>query len=144
MRDPIERTDRELASFERPSASDGERRAADWIAGELRSAGCRDVRVEEERAQHPSSGQAPERQQQRPQEDAKDDRDALVGPLMELRHPLHRHSRKGRVEDEAGVGGVVVGDEHDRPGRVGIAELGDHVPGGPVRKRAAPKPELAP
>jgi acetylornithine deacetylase/succinyl-diaminopimelate desuccinylase-like protein len=50
MRDLIERTVRELASFERPSASDGERRAADWIAGELRSAGCRDVRVEEERA----------------------------------------------------------------------------------------------
>jgi acetylornithine deacetylase/succinyl-diaminopimelate desuccinylase-like protein len=46
----IERVVRELASFERPSASDGERRAAEWIAGELRDAGCRDVRVEEERA----------------------------------------------------------------------------------------------
>ncbi len=45
-----ERVVRELASYERPSASDGERRAADWLAGELRGAGCRDVRVEEERA----------------------------------------------------------------------------------------------
>ena len=46
----IQRVVRELASYERPSASDGERRAAEWIAGELRAAGCRDVRVEEERA----------------------------------------------------------------------------------------------
>jgi acetylornithine deacetylase/succinyl-diaminopimelate desuccinylase-like protein len=50
MRPLIERVVRELASFERPSASEGERRAAEWIAAELRSAGCRDVRVEEERA----------------------------------------------------------------------------------------------
>jgi acetylornithine deacetylase/succinyl-diaminopimelate desuccinylase-like protein len=41
---------RELASYERESASPGERRAAEWLAGELREAGCRDVRVEEERA----------------------------------------------------------------------------------------------
>jgi acetylornithine deacetylase/succinyl-diaminopimelate desuccinylase-like protein len=41
---------RELASYERPSASEGERRAADRLADELRAAGCRDVRVEEERA----------------------------------------------------------------------------------------------
>jgi hypothetical protein len=41
---------RELASYERGSASPGERRAADWLADELREAGCRDVRVEEERA----------------------------------------------------------------------------------------------
>jgi len=46
----IERVVRELASHERPSASEGERRAAEWIADELREAGCRDVRVEEERA----------------------------------------------------------------------------------------------
>ena len=45
-----ERVVRELASYERPSASDGERRAADWLAGEFRAAGCREVRVEEERA----------------------------------------------------------------------------------------------
>jgi acetylornithine deacetylase/succinyl-diaminopimelate desuccinylase-like protein len=49
-RELIERVVRELASFERPSASDGERRAAERLAGELRQAGCRDVRVEEERA----------------------------------------------------------------------------------------------
>jgi acetylornithine deacetylase/succinyl-diaminopimelate desuccinylase-like protein len=46
----IERVVRELASYERPSASDGERRAAEWLAGELREAGCRSVRVEGERA----------------------------------------------------------------------------------------------
>jgi peptidase M28-like protein len=46
----IERVIRELASYERESASDGERRAAEWLAGELRGAGCREVRVEEERA----------------------------------------------------------------------------------------------
>jgi hypothetical protein len=46
----IERVVRELAAYERPSASDGERRAADWLAGELQAAGCRNVRVEEERA----------------------------------------------------------------------------------------------
>jgi hypothetical protein len=49
-RELIERVVRELASYERPSASDGERRAAEWLADELREAGCRDVRVEEERA----------------------------------------------------------------------------------------------
>ena len=46
----IERVVRELASYERPSASEGERRAAHWLADELRAAGCREVRVEEERA----------------------------------------------------------------------------------------------
>jgi hypothetical protein len=46
----IERVVRELASYERPSASEGERREAEWLAGELRAAGCREVRVEEERA----------------------------------------------------------------------------------------------
>ena len=46
----IERVVRELAAYERPSASEGERRAAEWLADELRGAGCRDVRVEEERA----------------------------------------------------------------------------------------------
>ena len=46
----IERVIRELASYERGSASAGERRAAGWLAGELREAGCRDVRVDEERA----------------------------------------------------------------------------------------------
>src|SRR6188472_4235154 len=50
MRDVLERVIRELATLERPSASDGERRAADWIAKELEAAGCRGVRVEEERA----------------------------------------------------------------------------------------------
>jgi hypothetical protein len=46
----IERVIRELASYERESASPGERRAAEWLAGEFRDAGCRAVRVEEERA----------------------------------------------------------------------------------------------
>jgi acetylornithine deacetylase/succinyl-diaminopimelate desuccinylase-like protein len=46
----IERVVRELAAYERPSASKGERQAAEWLADELRRAGCRSVRVEEERA----------------------------------------------------------------------------------------------
>jgi hypothetical protein len=41
---------RHLAAISRPSASAGEHEAADWLAAELRTAGCRDVRVEEERA----------------------------------------------------------------------------------------------
>jgi hypothetical protein len=40
---------RHLATFERPSASDGERRAAEWIAERLRAHGAR-VEVEEEQA----------------------------------------------------------------------------------------------
>src|SRR5882724_9559700 len=38
----------ELCSGERESASEGERRAAEWLAGALAEAGARDVRVEEE------------------------------------------------------------------------------------------------
>jgi hypothetical protein len=38
----------ELCAIERPSASDGERLAAEWLAGELRAAGAREVRIEEE------------------------------------------------------------------------------------------------
>ena len=44
MRERLE----ELCSIERPSASAGERLAAEWLAGELREAGARDVRIEEE------------------------------------------------------------------------------------------------
>jgi acetylornithine deacetylase/succinyl-diaminopimelate desuccinylase-like protein len=39
----------ELASFERPSASDGERRAAEWIAARLNELGC-PATIERERA----------------------------------------------------------------------------------------------
>ena len=46
----IQRVIQELASYERGSASPGERRAAEWLARELRDAGCRDARVEEESA----------------------------------------------------------------------------------------------
>jgi hypothetical protein len=38
----------ELCAFERGSASEGEKRAAEWLAGELREAGAGKVRVEEE------------------------------------------------------------------------------------------------
>jgi hypothetical protein len=44
MRERLE----ELCSHDRGSASDGERLAAEWLAGELRDAGARDVRIEEE------------------------------------------------------------------------------------------------
>ena len=46
----IERVVRELASYERASASHGERRAAEWLARELEQAGAREVRIESERA----------------------------------------------------------------------------------------------
>jgi hypothetical protein len=39
-----------LAAIDRPSASDGEREAAEWIAQRLRELGCEQVAVEEERA----------------------------------------------------------------------------------------------
>jgi Peptidase family M28 len=38
----------ELGAFDRESASAGEQRAAEWLAGALRDAGVRDARVEEE------------------------------------------------------------------------------------------------
>jgi acetylornithine deacetylase/succinyl-diaminopimelate desuccinylase-like protein len=49
LRAELEEAVRHLASFERPSASEGERRAAEWIAQRLREHGCA-ARVEEERA----------------------------------------------------------------------------------------------
>jgi Peptidase family M28 len=45
----IDETIRHLASFPRPSASEGERRAAEWIAQRLRTFGW-DARIEHERA----------------------------------------------------------------------------------------------
>jgi hypothetical protein len=45
----LEAAVRHLAAIERPSASDGEREAAEWIAAALQSEGCR-ARIEEERA----------------------------------------------------------------------------------------------
>ncbi|HKH23607.1 MAG TPA: M28 family peptidase [Solirubrobacterales bacterium] len=44
MREHLE----ELCAFDRESATEGERRAAEWLAGELREAGARAARVEEE------------------------------------------------------------------------------------------------
>jgi Peptidase family M28 len=44
MRERLE----ELCIFDRESASEGERQAAEWLAGALRDQGVRDVRVEEE------------------------------------------------------------------------------------------------
>jgi hypothetical protein len=49
LRAELEGVVRHLASFERPSASDGERRAAAWIAQRLSEHGC-EARVEQERA----------------------------------------------------------------------------------------------
>jgi len=46
----LEAAVRHLESIDRPSASDGERQGAEWIAERLREEGCREVRVEEERA----------------------------------------------------------------------------------------------
>lgn len=47
--DQLERWISELVSIERPSASEGERLAAEWIAGQLQRAGV-DARIEVERA----------------------------------------------------------------------------------------------
>jgi len=44
MRERLE----ELCIFDRESASEGERGAAEWLAGALRDEGARDARVEEE------------------------------------------------------------------------------------------------
>jgi hypothetical protein len=49
LRTELEEVVRHLAAIERRSASEGERRAADWIAQRLREHGCA-ARVEEERA----------------------------------------------------------------------------------------------
>jgi hypothetical protein len=38
----------QVCAIDRPSASTGERRAAEWLAEQLREAGARDVRIEEE------------------------------------------------------------------------------------------------
>lgn len=46
----LEEVVRTLASWERPSASAGERRAAEWIAERFRAVGLRGVRLEEEPA----------------------------------------------------------------------------------------------
>jgi hypothetical protein len=46
----LEEVVRTLAAWERPSASEGERRAAEWIADRLRAIGAREVRVEGEPA----------------------------------------------------------------------------------------------
>jgi hypothetical protein len=47
---PLEAVVRRLEGIHRPSASDGEREAAEWIADRLRAEGARDVRVEREQA----------------------------------------------------------------------------------------------
>jgi hypothetical protein len=44
MRERLE----QVCAIDRPSASPGERRAANWLADELREAGAREVRIEEE------------------------------------------------------------------------------------------------
>src|ERR1700730_10812835 len=49
LRAERERDMRHLAAIERPSASAGEREAAEWIAARFRELACR-ARVEEERA----------------------------------------------------------------------------------------------
>jgi hypothetical protein len=49
LRAELDEAVRHLASFERPSASEGERRAAEWIAARLREHGC-EARVERELA----------------------------------------------------------------------------------------------
>ncbi len=48
--DGLRATVEHLAAIDRPSASPGEREAAEWIADRLRAEGCSDVRIDEEDA----------------------------------------------------------------------------------------------
>jgi hypothetical protein len=92
--------------------------------------------------ERPNAEQPPERQQERAEEHAEDDRDALARLRVLLREQLHALPRQLGVEHESGVRGVVVRHEDDGAVGVRIACLGHHVPGGPVRQHAPPEPEL--
>ena len=65
--------------------------------------------------------QAPQGQQQRTEEDPEQDRHALVGLLVLLGHPLHRHAWSAGWKIRPAVGGVVVGDQDDRALGLGIS-----------------------
>ena len=87
----------------------------------------------------------PERREHRAEEHAEHDREALVRLLVQPRREAHTEPRQRRVEDESAVGGVVVGDEHERALGIAVPGLGHHIPGGAVgqRRTAEPQPPAA-
>ena len=82
-----------------------------------------------------------ERHRDRAGEHREHDRRRGVAALEQRREVVGDEAGDARVEHEPGVGGVVMGDEDDGVARVGVAGLGDDVPGGPVWEEAAAKPQ---
>ena len=64
---------------------------------------------------------------QRPRQQAPPLRERSVDALDDSREALAESALQCRVEDLAGVGGVVVAEDHERALRFGVAELGDDV-----------------
>ena len=79
--------------------------------------------------------------QKRPQEHPEQYRKALVRLGVEARRALHRKARQRRVENQARVGRVVVGDEDDRALGARVTHLAHDVVGGARRQEAPAKPE---
>ena len=79
----------------------------------------------------------------RPDPDRVEQREAASRARMQPRRELERDPRQDRVEDQARVGRIVVGDQHERPLGVGIADLRDHVPRRPVGQHRAAEPAPA-
>ena len=80
----------------------------------------------------PSAAEAAGRGQQRPGQHGPPHRQRGVEPLDDAGEAIDQPLLEGRVEDEAGLGRVVVGEDDQRPLGVGIAGLGDDVPGRPL------------
>ena len=75
----------------------------------------------------PAAGERSERGQRGAAEDGEHQRRAGVAALDQRREPPPHEGRDRGVEDQPGLGGVVVGDEHDRPSRILGAHLRDDV-----------------
>ena len=85
-----------------------------------RGAGCR---------QAAAAGGGAQRGQRRAGGDPPPDRDRGIDPLDHSREEVDELALQGLVEGEPAVGGVVVRDRDHGPLGLGVAELGDHVPG---------------
>ena len=94
--------------------------------------------------ERPATEGGAQRHQHRPQEGRVHDRGAAGGARVGAREPLGGQPGKRGVEDQAGVGGVVVGDEHHGGLGVAIAGLGDHVPGRALGQEPPAEPQRAP
>ncbi len=56
---------------------------------------------------------------------------------------LQRNPRQDRMEDQSRMRGVVVGDQHERPIGIRVADLRHHVPGRAMGERRAAEPATA-